>query len=64
MRVDYKTGVIMDEDNHRISDIIKSLSELVDEPMPEEIREDIIHIIADLKDQDPNQYWGESGVDY
>ena len=54
----------MKESEHWISDLIKSLSDLLDEPMPEDIREDLIDIIAELKEQDPNQYWGEQGIDY
>jgi ABC-type phosphate/phosphonate transport system substrate-binding protein len=54
----------MKESEHWISDLIKSLSDLLEEPMPEAVREDLIEIIADLKEQDPDQYWGEQGIDY
>ena len=54
----------MKDSDHWISDLIKSLSDLLEEPMPEDTREDLIDIIAELKEQDPNQYWGEQGIDY
>jgi len=52
------------EPEHWISNIIKSLSDLVDDSMPEDVREDLAEIIAELKEQDPHQYWGEQGIDY
>ena len=57
-------GQEVKEPKHWISDIIKSLSDLVDDSMPEDVREDLAEIIADLKEQDPHQYWGEQGTDY
>jgi hypothetical protein len=54
----------MKESEHWISDLIKTLSDLLEGPMPEDIREDLIDIIAELKEQDPHQYWGEQGIDY
>jgi len=47
-----------------ISNIICDLNKLLDMPIPEEIRSDLLDIIGDFKDQDPHQYWGERGVDY
>ena len=47
-----------------ISDIICELNELLEIPLPEDVRSDLIDIIGDLKDQDPHQYWGERGEDY
>ena len=57
-------GQEVKESEHWISNIIKSLSDLVDDSMPEDVREDLAEIIADLKEQDPHQYWGEQGTDY
>ncbi len=47
-----------------MSDIIQNMSTLLETPMPEDIKKDLLEIIADLKDQDPHQYWGERGIDY
>ena len=47
-----------------MSDIICELNELLETPLPEDVRSDLIDIIGDLKDQDPHQYWGERGADY
>jgi hypothetical protein len=50
----------MKESEHWISDLIKSLSDLLEEPMPEAVREDLIEIIADLKEQDPRSVLGRT----
>ena len=47
-----------------ISNIICELNELLDTPLSEDVRSDLIDVIGDLKDQDPHQYWGERGEDY
>ena len=47
-----------------MSDIICELNELLEIPLPEDVRSDLIDIIGDLKDQDPHQYWGERGAGY
>ena len=47
-----------------MSNIICELNELLEIPLPEDVRADLVDIIGDLKDQDPHQYWGERGADY
>jgi len=54
----------MKEPEHWMSNIIKSLSDLLNGPVSERVRESLTEIIADLKDQDPHQYWGEREIDY
>ena len=48
-----------------IRDIISDLNVMIVEaPIPNDVRYKLANIVADLKDIDPDEDWGERGIDY
>ena len=48
-----------------IRDIISDLNVMIVEaPIPNDLRYKLANIVADLKDIDPDEDWGERGIDY